>query len=172
VTQLLLPHKERRRLHDRAYRAQQRDQSEVCGAVVANQHGRCELRFLKNVGGRPGHFEIRLPDLARLRASLAGSQRRIIGVFHSHVVSEAVPGAGDIKGVPVRYLQLIYDVCGRTVRLWKVKAGRSGRVAHEVPLVLETRTRGRVSNYPLSPSHSAVTALAQGGKRRAVGRAG
>jgi hypothetical protein len=31
---------------------------------------------------------------------------------------------------------------------------------------------GLKSNYALSPSHSAVTPLAHGGKRRAAGRAG
>src|SRR5260221_8187809 len=52
VTTLVLPVRERLRLHDRAYRAQQRDQSEVCGAVVADPTGRCSLLFLPNQSNR------------------------------------------------------------------------------------------------------------------------
>ncbi len=48
----VLPHRERRRVHDRAYLAQQRDQSEVCGALLVD---------------RTGHFEIRLADLRLVR---------------------------------------------------------------------------------------------------------
>ena len=143
MNEFFLPFKERRRLHDRAYRAQQRDQSEVCGAIVADRGGRIHLRFLENTGDRPGHFEMRTRDLKALRKEVAGTQQRVVGVFHSHVVSKAVLGSGDLHGVPVRYLQLVYDVCGRTVRLWRVMSVGSRRRAKEVPIALEPRPRGR-----------------------------
>jgi hypothetical protein len=34
-------------------------------------------------------------------------------------------------------LQMIYDVCGRQVRLWRVRKVRGKRVAIEVPLVVD-----------------------------------
>jgi proteasome lid subunit RPN8/RPN11 len=81
---LRLPHRERRRLHDRAFRAQQRDQSEVCGAVVSDSTGRCRLVFLVNQSDRPGRFDVRRADLREVSRSLADSSERVMAVFHSH----------------------------------------------------------------------------------------
>jgi len=59
----ILPVNERRRLHDRAYRAQQRDHSEVCGVVATGPNRRIILHFLENKSDTPGHFELDLREL-------------------------------------------------------------------------------------------------------------
>ena len=135
---LRLPYRERRRLHDRAYRAQQRDQSEVCGAMVADSRGRCRLVFLPNRSDHPGSFEMKWADVHEVARSLAGSSARVVAVFHSHVASEAVPSPGDLRKGPTTLLNLIYDVCGRTARLWRIKSESGQRRATEVPIVLES----------------------------------
>jgi hypothetical protein len=56
-----------RRLQDRAYRSQQRDHSEVCGAILRTESSGIELSYLTNQGKRSGSFEIDKNDLKALR---------------------------------------------------------------------------------------------------------
>src|SRR5439155_22870992 len=93
-----LPFLQRRRLHDRAYHAQQRDQSEVCGALMCTRSGVLRLHFLENRSERPGHFEIASADLRALRQSTNVTGLSFFGTFHSHPITYAVPGKGDIRG--------------------------------------------------------------------------
>jgi len=51
-------------------------------------------------------------------------------VFHSHVVSEAIPGSRDIQEANTSHLQLVYDVCGCTRRFCKSRNYR-GREERE-----------------------------------------
>ena len=48
----------RRRLHDRAYRAQQKEQREVCGVLVLHDGDRLDLRFCTNQASRAGAWQI------------------------------------------------------------------------------------------------------------------
>ena len=136
-----LPFKERRRLHERAYRAQQRDHTEVCGVVAAGVNRVITLHFLINRSDRPGHFEIDRGDLRRLNRKLRQSGQRFIGVFHSHIVGIAEPGPGDLSGASLSHLQLVYDVCGRKACLWRVVKRGHTLSALEVPLIIEQRPR-------------------------------
>lgn len=116
----------KRRLHDRSYRAQQNGHFEVCGALVLYQENRLELWFLKNYSNREGSFEVDLVELRETRQAARSSGKRVVGLFHSHPVGEAIPGKRDINQCPVNGLLLIYDVCGRDLKLWRVlKKGRS-----------------------------------------------
>jgi proteasome lid subunit RPN8/RPN11 len=137
----VLPYREFRRLHERAYRAQQRDQSEVIGVLVSRARRRLSLSFLENHSDRPGHFEVETAAVTaeRLRARARGA--RVVGLFHSHPASQATLGPGDRRGAMVYSLQLVYDVCGLDARLWWVgrRAGR-GRVS-EVALKVERSRR-------------------------------
>ena len=111
--------KEYRRLQDRAYRAQQKDQSEVCGALVCNgEH--LHLKFLKNHSPDRGSFLIKLAEVRPIRKELQGTKYRVVGYFHSHIVSEAIPGERDISEALINSLMLIYDVCGREAKLYRV----------------------------------------------------
>jgi proteasome lid subunit RPN8/RPN11 len=138
-TSLWLPFNEKRRLHDRAYRAQQRGHGEVCGAVIATRTGRCVLHFIPNRARQHGSFTIRSADIRMIESQLNGSDRHLVAIFHSHPLSDATPSSGDISRMPLKYLQLIYDVCGRTVRLWKVRRVGGQRVPSELPIKLVPR---------------------------------
>ena len=62
---------------------------------------------------------------------------RPLGTFHSHVVGTAIPGPRDVREGFYRGYQLVYDVCGREVKLYR-RVRRGGRlIAREVPLVRE-----------------------------------
>ncbi len=87
-----LPFAEHRRLQDRASRAQQRDNSEVCGALLMNVDRVLRLQFMTNQAGTQGAWSLRSRDLPELRRELATSAWRVMGTFHSHPLSEAIPG--------------------------------------------------------------------------------
>ncbi len=134
----IIPLGQLRKLHNVARRAQGQDQCEVCGLLVSDRDGRLELLFLSNRGPRPGHFRIDKEEYLATRKAVHRTEKRVVGIFHSHPISEAVPSRRDIRGAVVG-LSLIYDVCGREARLWRIlKRGRR-RIAKEVPFCLERR---------------------------------
>jgi len=147
-----LPFLDRRRLHDRAYRAQQRDQSEVCGTLMCTRSGVLRLRFLKNQSERPGHFEIGSAELRALRQSKNGTRLRVFGTFHSHPITHAVPGHGDIRGARTGELMLVYDVCGREARLWRIVRRKGNKTAVQLTLFTVARSGSLVMapNKPLN----------------------
>jgi len=135
----VLPYREFRRLHACAYRAQQRDPSEVVGVLVAGVRGRLKLVFLKNHSDRPGHFVVRTSEVAVETRNVRSRSARVVGLFHSHPISAAILGPGDRRGAALNSLQLVYDVCAREARLWRVyrKAGRR----HIIELTLRVERR-------------------------------
>jgi len=160
-TTLVLSPRYRRRLHDRALRAQRRDQSEVCGALIVTSTDRLELRFLANRAGGPGRFSLRQVDLARVRSALRGTGKRVVGTFHSHPIGYATPGQRDRRAGRPGSLMLIYDVCGRELKFWRL--GRQGRrvVASAVQLSLKPQKRSS-----RQPSNNRLKLTARG---RSVG---
>ena len=140
----ILPYGERRRLHNRAYRAQQRNHSEVCGVLVIDSDKRIELRFLRNRSDQPYKYRLSRMDIRTVRNSIAGQNRRILGTFHSHPVGEAVPGPGDLAEGFFNGTELIYDVCALEARLWRRRNHGGRRIAKELPLVLDPRAKRAV----------------------------
>src|SRR5438093_2036321 len=165
----VLPFPERRRLQDRAYRAQQRDQSEVCGAVLCAPSGVLRLRFLRNRSERPGHFEILAAELSAMRRRLNGSRRSLVGTFHSHPLTHAVPGRGDVRHAMVGDLMLIYDVCGREARLWRIVQNNGYKTATEALLSTAARS-GRLMLAPNKPLNPAALRVRQRSKAIRSGR--
>lgn len=109
-----------RRLYGRAYRAQKKDQSEVCGLLFLSGEGNLSLDFVKNSADRSGSFLITVADIDASQARAKEAGLRVGGSFHSHPISEPIPGESDIENAPVHSLMLIYDVCGCRAALWRV----------------------------------------------------
>ena len=112
-----------RRLQDRAYRAQKKNQMEVCGVLVGRGK-EISLQFVENHSNTSGSFVIDLADVKEIRSKLLG-RKRVMGYFHSHIVSKPVPSIRDIKEAPIHSLMLIYDVCGREAALYRVTGTRA-----------------------------------------------
>jgi len=123
-----------RKLHFSALHAQKRGQREVGGALASDENGRLELRFLTNQSQRAGRFTIARADYFRAQEAIRRAGKHVLGTFHSHPISEAIPGRGDLAGEALNNFCLIYDVCGRNLKLWKIVKRRGQRVAQEVPL--------------------------------------
>jgi proteasome lid subunit RPN8/RPN11 len=140
----VLPYAEFRRLHRRAYAAQQRDHEEVCGMLAASpgRSARLALTFLPNHSQRKGSFLLSLPEFKTARREAAASGLRPVGLFHSHPVGFPELGPRDKTNTPLNTLHLVYDVCGREPTLWRVVRPRRRRVAVEVPLRVQRSTNG------------------------------
>lgn len=142
VSRFRLPYREWRRLRRRAYRRQQVDQGEVCGLLVATSN-RLSLVFLENLADRAGHFLMSLKDTGQAQRELRRSGRRAVGFFHSHPISPAVLSRGDIGQSPANSLQLVYDVCGREARLYRVVVAGQRRMVKEVLLSIGKSPQAR-----------------------------
>lgn len=51
----------------------------------------------------------------------------IVGTFHSHPISEAIPGPNDVKYALDDSLMLIFDCIGNEGQLWHIKNGRCSK---------------------------------------------
>ena len=139
---LSLPYREWRRLCRRTYAAQQKDHSEVAGLFAVGDGRELFLIFIKNSSKRPLHFEFEWPQFWQSRRKIRELGGRYIGIFHSHPVSYAEPGPGDIRNSHVNGFHLIYDVCGTNARLWRIVRRGRRKVPVEIPLQIE-RTPSR-----------------------------
>jgi len=130
---------ELQKLRTLAERRQRSSQHEVCGLILSDDSLRLKLAFLPNQASRPGKFLIRgqAYDSARKRAER--QRASVLGTFHSHPISKAIPGARDIKNAASGSLMLIYDVCGREARLWEIRKLRGRRQARELTLSIQTQ---------------------------------
>jgi proteasome lid subunit RPN8/RPN11 len=107
------------RLHRRAYRAQQNEHREVCGVVLSDTNRRLRLLFVRNRVKASYRHEMFRSDVSIIARRL-GRRERILGTFHSHPLGEARPSAGDLMSGFFNGRELIYDVCARKLRLWRL----------------------------------------------------
>lgn len=136
---MILPFREWRRLCRRALAAQRKDKSEVCG-LIARYGDSLSLEFLKNLAG-PGCWSLDIDVIEQTLKRMNASGLKVIGTFHSHPISEPIPGPRDIEAMIIgEGYQLIYDVCGIDARLWH--RNKSG-VLVNIPLVIH-KMPGRV----------------------------
>jgi proteasome lid subunit RPN8/RPN11 len=133
----VLPSHERKRLHRRARLRQRQDQGEVCGVLLMTRARCLELIFIDNLSRSPGQFELSAGAVAMVRRGTQARKERLIGFFHSHPISPAVPSGGDIRKAPLRSFHLIYDVCGCEPRLWYYTRRSRRPVAIELPLEVQ-----------------------------------
>lgn len=132
----VLPARERTRLHRRSYRAQQKEHAEVCGFLASDESPDLHLVFVPNRSASPGMFEVSREDEERARVEICQMDKVLVGAFHSHPLSPATPSESDIARATPGHLLLIYDVCGRDVKLWLIRRHRTRRVAQEMRLRL------------------------------------
>jgi proteasome lid subunit RPN8/RPN11 len=123
-------------LHKRAYRAQQEGHREVCGIVTANANNELRLWFLDNKSEKPYEYSLDPSDIADVEKEAETLGEQAIASFHSHPVTEARPGQGDIARGFFNGMELIYDVCAREAKVWQIEGNEDSSALKEVPLVV------------------------------------
>jgi proteasome lid subunit RPN8/RPN11 len=94
----ILPYNERRRLHGRAYRAQQKNHLEIGGAIITDNDRRLELIFIKNEIHEPYKYAISNKLLSPMKEEVQKRGKKMLGMFNSHPLSIAAPGKSDFHG--------------------------------------------------------------------------
>lgn len=130
-----LPPQEATRLRRLAAAAQRNGHREICGIVACGPDRVLSVMLVPNGSTLPGHWEIPTVAVRELCRLLRRTQLNVVGTFHSHPISPAVPGSSDLRRATLGNLLLIYDVCGREMKLWRVDRTRRGRRAAEVEIV-------------------------------------
>lgn len=143
-----LEHREFRRLHRRAKRAQQADCVEVVGLLAIDERRPSSLRlvFLSNAATKPGSWAI-VPTVLS-GAMRVATQRGlvVVGLFHSHPLSTAVLGVRDRKSTPSGWLHMVHDVCALEPRLFRVRRRHGREEITELELqVARSPTRSRAA---------------------------
>ncbi len=132
---------ELRRLRTLAEKRQKSGQREVGGLILSDDGFQLKLAFLANQARRSCQFRTSESAYKSARDRAQRQGESILGTFHSHPISEAIPGDGDIKNAHEEIknagsgsLMLIYDVCGREAKLWEIRKVRGRRQARELTL--------------------------------------
>ncbi len=107
----------------KAVLAARKDGREVLGLIVDN--GFClELVECRNKAREGGSFCFYANEV---RAIVKGAERvchEVVGTFHSHPVSPAIPGEADLDSAVDDSLMLIIDCTRRKSRLWHIRDKR------------------------------------------------
>ena len=125
----VLPHREAIRLRRLAATAQQNGQREICGLLVCGPDLVLSVLLTPNATNAPGSWEIPTATVREVRRLLTRTSLQVVGTFHSHPISPAVAGKSDLSRATLGSLMLIYDVCGREMKLWRVERAVKGRRA-------------------------------------------
>jgi proteasome lid subunit RPN8/RPN11 len=96
---------------------------EICGFLIDNGYY-LHLWLTRNKRRKPGGFSYYMGEVKELEKITRSLGIEIVGTFHSHPASEAVPGRNDVKYAENDSLMLIFDCIGNQGRLWHVKDGR------------------------------------------------
>jgi proteasome lid subunit RPN8/RPN11 len=104
--------------------------AECCGALMGGAgDGRIDVRAvvpLENASSRPDRYLIDARAVLRLERQASRAGFDVVGFYHSHPRGPAAPSATDLELASPGYVYLIVDVCGATVRAWRLRDRRDG----------------------------------------------
>lgn len=111
--------------------------AECCGLLVGNGRRIDEAVSTRNADTRPTRFLVDPQDHLRLIRTVRGTGREIVGAYHSHPHSAAVPSPTDIA--QAWWPELVHVIVSLAeaepeVRAWLIEAG----AVREVPIVRAT----------------------------------
>ena len=107
-----------------------KNQRETCGLLIHSGYA-IELVSVRNTARRPGHFVFDARQVRALQRAARLLGHEVLGTYHSHPVSPARPGRGDIEGTLNDSLMLIIDCIEREARLWHIHDGKARSVRYE-----------------------------------------
>ena len=109
-----------------AVRAGKRNR-EICGLLLA-QHFRLTFVPVKNSATQIGSFEMWYPWIEIALKNDTSGAYSIVGSYHSHPVSDAIPGQSDIEGARLKSLMLILACWDQKVGLWQIHSNYAQKV--------------------------------------------
>lgn len=119
------------RLIQKARKVARDDGREIAGLLIHNGH-HIEILETRNTYHGGGHFRFDERQIKAIEKAVRDLGHEIIGTFHSHPVSKAEPGPGDIRGALDDSLMLIIDCIGNEASLWKIRNGKARKMHMEI----------------------------------------
>ncbi|PWU17965.1 MAG: hypothetical protein C5B50_10215 [Verrucomicrobia bacterium] len=114
-------------IQKQAQRLATKNGSEVCGLLLDNGYF-LELVQTRNRARSGGGFCFYYREIRMLQRMARLSQHEIVGTFHSHPLALAEPGHSDLRHAVNKSLMLIFDVIGRSAKLWRIKDHKANKV--------------------------------------------
>ena len=99
---------------------------EICGQLVL-QEGHLTFVPVKNSTLDMGSFEMWYSWTIIALSKEARHGTSLVGTYHSHPASPAVPGESDISGSRSNSLMLILACCDQKAGLWRIRGGAAHR---------------------------------------------
>jgi proteasome lid subunit RPN8/RPN11 len=94
--------------------------AEVCGLILDNG-SLCELVQVRNKVKRGGGFAFYFGEVRGIEKWAGLCNHKIVGTFHSHPLGLPEPGPSDLSNALEGDMMFIFDVLGRSARLWHIK---------------------------------------------------
>jgi proteasome lid subunit RPN8/RPN11 len=108
--------------------------NEACGLVSGTLQSGLAIAFYpaRNSERSPLRYNVHPDDLLRITLEIEAADRDLVGIFHSHTHSPAVPSATDLRvamyGEPFYILASLADpdsLPEHALRAWRIRGGRS-----------------------------------------------
>jgi proteasome lid subunit RPN8/RPN11 len=115
-----LSKRQRAKLHRLAYAAQQTGHKEICGLLALSDGEYLQLHPILNENTCSYKYQLSRSAIREAQRKLKGRGLEVIGSFHSHPLGYAVPSQGDFASAFYKKLELIYDVCAREIKVWRL----------------------------------------------------
>ena len=119
-----------------ANRAQRRHH-EVCGIVVLGLRRRLRIVLVANRSDDECTWKLSQSSIRKVREQELKEGEEVFATFHSHPISEAIPGTMDIRTGFYHRRAMIFDCIGSEYRLWH-KSKINGKI-HLKELALKIR---------------------------------
>lgn len=100
---------------------------EICGLLLHNG-SLLELLALKNKSKAPGSFQLSWTQVKRAERASRCLGHRVVGTFHVHPASSAVPGPSDIQRATKGELMLIIGCWETEAMLWRIRKGKTKKL--------------------------------------------
>jgi proteasome lid subunit RPN8/RPN11 len=108
--------------------ARQEAPNECCGLLVGTHDGIDEAVPTRNILSDPSRYQIDPQQHIAINRRLRGTPRSVVGVYHSHPRSEAVPSPRDLAEAHYpEFIWLIVSLAGDRpeFRAYRILAGKS-----------------------------------------------
>ena len=111
--------------------------NEACGLLSGSLSTGVAVAYhpARNSERSPLRYNVDTDDLLRITFEIEDADRDLVGIFHSHTHSPAVPSATDLRVAmypdPFYVLATLADPDAspeRSLRAWRIRGGRSGEV--------------------------------------------
>jgi proteasome lid subunit RPN8/RPN11 len=90
---------------------------------------------------------VRQEEIAKLRRELITRGLRVVGLFHSHPITQATLGGRDRRNTPTGWAHLVYDVCGLQPRLYMIRRRKGRRRVEALTLSVERSRRIPIADF-------------------------